>query len=42
MGELSREMGEWSLLDEVGDMRGAHRELGGHEAPARPLDNQVL
>lgn len=42
MGELSREMGEWSLLDEVGDMRGARRELGGHEAPARPLDNQVL
>ena len=36
------EMGEWSLLDEVGDMRGARRELDGHEAPARPLDNQVL
>lgn len=34
--------GEWSLLDEVGDMRGARRELDGHEAPARPLDNQVL
>ena len=42
MGELSREMGEWSLLDEVGDMRGASRELDGHKAPARPLDNQVL
>ena len=42
MGELSREMGEWSLLDEVGDMRGARRELDGHEAPARPLDNQLL
>ena len=42
MGELSREMDELSLLDEVGDMRGARRELDGHEAPARPLDNQVL
>lgn len=42
MGELSREMDEWSLLDEVGDMRGARRELDGHEAPARPIDNQVL
>lgn len=42
MDGLSREMGEWSLLDEVGDMRGARRELDGHEAPARPLDNQVL
>lgn len=42
MDELSREMDEWSLLDEVGDMRGARRELDGHEAPARPLDNQVL
>lgn len=42
MEGLSREMGEWSLLDEVGDMRGARRELDGHEAPARPLDNQVL
>lgn len=42
MGELSREMGEWSLLDEVGDMRSARRELDGHEAPARPFDNQVL
>ena len=42
MEGLSREMGEWSLLDEVGDMRGARRELGGHEAPSRPLDNQVL
>lgn len=28
MGELSREMDEWSLLDEAGDMRGARRELG--------------
>lgn len=37
MGELSREMDEWSLLDEVGDMRGARRELDGHEAPARPM-----
>lgn len=35
MEGLSREMGEWSLLDEVGDMRGARRELDGHEAPAR-------
>lgn len=42
MEGLSREMGEWSLLDEVGDMRGVRRELDGHEAPARPLDNQVL
>lgn len=42
MGELSRKMDEWSLLDEVGDMRGARRELDVHEAPARPLDNQVL
>lgn len=42
MGELSREMDEWSLLDEVGDMRGARRELEVHEAPARPRDNQVL
>lgn len=42
MEGLSREMGEWSLLDEAGDMRGARRELDGHEAPARPLDNQVL
>lgn len=42
MGELSREMDEWSLLDEVGDMRGARRELDVHEAPARPRDNQVL
>lgn len=42
MEGLSREMGEWSLLDEVGDMRGARRELDGHEAPARPIDNQVL
>lgn len=42
MGELSREMDEWSLLDEAGDMRGARRELDGHEAPARPIDNQVL
>ena len=42
MGELSREMDEWSLSDEVGDMRGARRELDVHEAPARPLDNQVL
>lgn len=42
MEGLSREMDEWSLLDEAGDMRGARRELDGHEAPARPLDNQVL
>ena len=42
MGELSREMDEWSLLDEAGDMRGARRELDVHEAPARPRDNQVL
>lgn len=42
MGELSREMDECSLLDEVGDMRGASRELDGREAPARALDNQVL
>lgn len=42
MEGLSREMGEWSLSDEAGDMRGARRELDGHEAPARPLDNQVL
>ena len=42
MEGLSREMGEWSLLDEAGDMRGARRELDGHEAPARPLDNHVL
>lgn len=42
MEGLSREMGEWSLLDEAGDMRGARRELDGHEAPARPIDNQVL
>lgn len=42
MEGLSREMGEWSLLDEAGDMRGARRELDGYEAPARPLDNQVL
>lgn len=42
MGELSREMDEWSLLDEVGDMRGARRELDGREATARALDNQVL
>ena len=28
IGELSREMDEWSLFDEVGDMRGARRELG--------------
>jgi hypothetical protein len=27
MDRLSREMGEWSLLDEVGDVRGASREL---------------
>lgn len=26
----------------TGDMRGARRELDGHEAPARPIDNQVL
>jgi hypothetical protein len=37
MDELSREMDECSLLDEVGDMRGASRELDGHEAPARPI-----
>lgn len=42
MDELSREMDECSLLDEVGDMRGASRELDGREAPARALDNQVL
>mgnify|MGYP001604371273 CR=1 FL=1 len=42
MGELSREMDEWSLLDEVSDMRGARRELDVHEAPARPRDNQVI
>lgn len=42
MEGLSREMGELSLLDEAGDMRGARRELDGHEAPARALDNQVL
>lgn len=42
MGELSREMDEWSLLDEAGDMRGARRELDVHEDPARPRDNQVL
>lgn len=42
MSALGEEMDEWSLLDEVGDMRGARRELDGHEAPARPLDNQVL
>ena len=42
MGELSREMDELSLSDEVGDMRGASRKLDGHEAPARPRDNQVL
>ena len=28
MEGLSREMGEWSLSDEAGDMRGARRELG--------------
>ena len=28
MGELSREMDEWSLSDEAGDMRSARRELG--------------
>lgn len=28
MGELSREMDEWSLSDEAGDMMGARRELG--------------
>lgn len=27
MDGLAREMGEWSLFDEVGDMRGARREL---------------
>lgn len=37
MDELSREMDEWSLSDEAGDMRGASRELDGHEAPARPI-----
>lgn len=42
MDGLAREMDEWSLLDEVGDMRGARRELDVHEAPARPRDNQVL
>ena len=42
MEGLSREMGEWSLLDEAGDMRGARRELDGHEAPTRTIDNQVL
>lgn len=42
MGELSREMDELSLLDEAGDMRGASRKLDGHEAQARPRDNQVL
>jgi hypothetical protein len=36
MDELSREMDEWSLSDEAGDMRGARRELDRHEAPARP------
>jgi hypothetical protein len=36
------EMDELSLLDEVGDMRGASRKLDVHEAPARPRDNQVL
>lgn len=34
MEGLSREMGEWSLSDEAGDMRGARRELDGHEARA--------
>lgn len=42
MSALGEEMDEWSLLDEVGDMRGARRELDDHEAPARPRDNQVL
>lgn len=42
MSTLGEEMDEWSLLDEVGDMRGARRELDDHEAPARPRDNQVL
>lgn len=42
MSALGEEMDEWSLLDEVGDMRGARRELDGHEAPAWPIDNQVL
>lgn len=42
MSQLEKEMDEWSLLDEVGDMRGARRELDDHEAPARPRDNQVL
>lgn len=37
MDELSKEMDEWSLSDEAGDMRGASRELDGHEAPARPI-----
>ena len=35
MSALGEEMDEWSLLDEVGDMRGARRELDVHEAPAR-------
>lgn len=35
MSALGEEMVEWSLLDEVGDMRGARRELDVHEAPAR-------
>lgn len=42
MERLGEQMDAWSLLDEAGDMRGARRELDGHEAPARPLDNQVL
>lgn len=42
MSALGEEMDEWSLSDEVGDMRGARRELDDYEAPARPLDNQVL
>lgn len=42
LDELSREMDELSLSDEVGDMRGASRKLDVHEAPARPRDNQVL
>lgn len=29
-----------NMLDEVGDMRGARRELDGREAPARPLDKK--
>lgn len=37
MDELSREMDELSLFDEVGDMRGASRKLDVHEAPARPI-----